>query len=330
ELSRERYEVISLFVPPLRDDATSQFIRARSDRFVALPGELDAARRVIAELELDVLFYQDIGMEPFTYFLAFSRLAPVQCVSFGHPDNTGIPTLDYFVSNDLFEGDGAEQHYSERLFLLRNLGTLAYYYRPLPAVTKSRQAFGLPESGTLYLCPQALFKVHPSFDPMLGEILRADPAARLVLIEGRSKHWGRLLRARLERSFPDAADRVCFLPRQSGADFNSLIAACDVMLDTPHFNGMNTSLEAFAAGVPVVTLPTDLQRGRHTTGMYRKMGLPECVAKSSHDYVRLALRLGREMEYRRHVAGEISRRSDVLFEDRRAVEEFERFFESVR
>ena len=329
-LSRERFEVLTLFVPPLRDDETSRFIRAHSDRFVVLPGSLDAARREIAGLQLDVLFYQDIGMEPFTYFLAFSRLAPVQCVSFGHPDTTGIPTVDYFVSNDLFEPDGAEQHYSERLFLLRDLGTLAYYHRPPAPAGKGRAAFGLPESGTLYLCPQALFKFHPAFDPMLAGILRADGSARLVLVEGRSSHWRRLLRARFQRSFPDVADRVHFLPRQSGADFTSLIAACDVMLDTPHFNGMNTSLEAFAAGVPVVTLPTGLQRGRHTAGMYRKMGFADCVAKTGDDYVRIALRLGRDAEYRRHVSGEISRRGEVLFEDRRVVQEFERFFESVR
>jgi predicted O-linked N-acetylglucosamine transferase (SPINDLY family) len=123
---------------------------------------------------------------------------------------------------------------------------------------------------------------------------------------------------------------VHFLPRQSGADFASLIDACDVMLDTPHFNGMNTSLEAFALGVPVVTSPTELQRGRHTTGMYRKMGFMECVAQTGEDYVRLALRLGRDTDYRRHVRGEIRQRSEALFEDRRAVEQFERFFESVR
>jgi predicted O-linked N-acetylglucosamine transferase (SPINDLY family) len=329
ELSRERFEVITLFAPPLREDAISRFIREKSDGFAVLPGNRDAAQRAIVDLRLDVLFYQDIGMEPFTYFLAFSRLAPVQCVSFGHPDTTGIPTVDYFVSNDLFEGDGAEQHYSERLFLLRNLGTLAYYYRPPMPAAKGRRAFGLPEGGTLYLCPQALFKVHPSFDPMLGEILRADPAARLVFVHGRSRHWSRLLQARFERAFPDAAERVLFLPRQSGADFSSLIAAADVILDTPHFNGMNTSLEAFAFGKPVVTMPTALQRGRHTTGMYRKMGLDDCVARSSDEYVRIALRLGKDADYRRQVCGEISRRNDALFEDRRVVEEFERFFAEV-
>ena len=81
---------------------------------------------------------------PFGYFLAFSRLAPVQCVSFGHPDTTGIPTMDYFVSNDLYETPGSEAHYSERLFRLHDLASLAYYYRPeRSAQRKDRRHFGL-------------------------------------------------------------------------------------------------------------------------------------------------------------------------------------------
>jgi hypothetical protein len=46
------------------------------------------------------------------------------------------------------------------------------------------------------------------------------------------------------------------------------------MLDTLHFNGMNSSLEALAVGLPVVTLPTQLQRGRHTRAMYLKLVSP--------------------------------------------------------
>lgn len=325
-LSRQRFEVTAIFVPPVPDDEISRFIQASSDRSIVVPPTLDGARRAIADLKLDVLFYQDIGMEPFTYFLAFSRLAPAQCVSFGHPDTTGIPAVDYFVSNDLFEPDAAQAHYAERLFLLHDLGTLAYYYRPAAPAPKRLQDFGLPDGARAYLCPQTLFKIHPSFDAVLGEILRSDPAARLVLIEGRSRAWSALLRARFSRAFPDAAERVIFLPPQPAADFTSLVAACDVMLDTPHFNGMNTSLEAFAAGTPVVTMPTEFQRGRHTAGMYRKMGLIDCVAASSEDYVRIALELGCDRERRRHAAGEILRRSGRLFEDRNVVLEFERFF----
>ena len=325
-LSRERFETLALFVPPVRDDAISGFIRANCDRTVILPTRLAEARRAIAELDLDVLFYQDVGMEPFTYFLSFSRLAPVQCVSFGHPDTTGIPNMDYFISNDLFEPADAQAHYTERLFQLHDLGTLAYYYRPPAPAPKQPGDFGLPDGARVYLCPQTLFKIHPSFDPVLGKILRSDPGARLVLIEGRSKKWSALLRARFNRAFADAAERVVFLPPQPAADFSSLVAACDVMLDTPHFNGMNTSLEAFAAGTPVVTMPTALQRGRHTAGMYRKMGLADCVAQTPDDYARIALRLAADADYRRHASEQIAARSAVLFEDRRVVAEFERFF----
>ena len=53
--------------------------------------------QAIAELKLHVLLYADIGMDPFTYFLTYARLAPVQAVTHGHPCTTGVPEIDYFV-----------------------------------------------------------------------------------------------------------------------------------------------------------------------------------------------------------------------------------------
>src|SRR5262249_5164084 len=107
------------------------------------------------------------------------------------------------------------------------------------------------------------------------------------------------------------------------------IALSDVMLDTPYFNGMNTSLEAFAVGMPIVTMPTALQRGRHTQGMYRKMGLSQHVTTSPAEYVDLANRLGTQRDYRRYVSDVILERNGVLYEDPRVVREFERFFADV-
>ena len=92
-----------------------------AERAERLSGALDVARRQIAAAELDIVFYPDIGMEALTYFLAFARLAPVQCVTWGHPVTTGIPALDYFVSSELLEPDGAEAHYAERLVRLPRL-----------------------------------------------------------------------------------------------------------------------------------------------------------------------------------------------------------------
>src|SRR5262249_52300620 len=231
-LSRADFRVLML-CPPGKDDDMARAMRASADAVVDLPEHLGLARQRVAEQQLDILYYTDLGMDPFTYFLAFSRLAPVQCVTWGHPVTTGIPSVDYFLSSELLEMDEAEGHYTEKLVRLKTLSV--YYDRPPPpSPLKGREQLGLP-AGRLYGCPQSLFNLHPEFDALLGAILRCDPEGRLVLISGKHASWDELLRQRFARAFPDAADRVVFVPRLSHEDFLSLNAACDVLLDPMHF-----------------------------------------------------------------------------------------------
>src|SRR5262249_3326391 len=153
---------------------------------------LPAARRIIAGHQLDILFYTDIGMEPFSYTLGFSRLAPIQCVGWGHPVTTGSKAIDYYLSSDLFESTEADQHYTEQLVRLKNLPT--YYYRPTPRYpVRGREYFGLPHGARLYGCPQSIYKFHPDFDELLAGILRADSSAILVLLHSRFQHLEELL-----------------------------------------------------------------------------------------------------------------------------------------
>jgi predicted O-linked N-acetylglucosamine transferase (SPINDLY family) len=121
-----------------------------------------------------------------------------------------------------------------------------------------------------------------------------------------------------------------FLPFMAFERFMQLLSTADVVLDTPHFNGMNSSLQAFAVGAPVVTLPGRLQRGRHTQAMYRKMQITECIATDAAHYVDIAVRLGTDREYAQLIRERILGRKHVLFEDPRVVEEFERFFLETR
>jgi protein O-GlcNAc transferase len=329
-LQREEFEVYVLNIPPLVVDDTTRWIQSHCDYWLRLPGTLAAARAQIAALELDVLFYQDIGMEPFSYLLAHARLARVQCVSYGHPDTTGIPNMDYYVSNDLYEPPGAAAHYSERLVELHGLPTLAYYFPPqLPQPLPTRAELGLPEGEHLYVCPQSLFKLHPDFDALLERILERDGAGRVLLFAGECSTWSLMLMQRLRRTLPDVADRIHFLPRQPYARFLQLLSVADVVLDTVHFNGMNTSIDAFSLGTPVVTLPTALQRGRFTQAMYRSMGIADGVAGSADEYAGLAVGIAADPERRQALHTLILERKQRLFEDPHTVAEFERFFRTA-
>jgi predicted O-linked N-acetylglucosamine transferase (SPINDLY family) len=163
-------------------------------------------------------------------------------------------------------------------------------------------------------------------DALLGDILRRDPRGIVVLIGVPYYNYTELLQRRLERALGAAATRVMFLDPLPYARFLQLLALADVILDTPHFNGMNTSLEGFSMGTPIVTLPGRMQRGRHTQAMYRKMGILECIATDDADYVDIAVRLGCDRGHADALRERILARCHVLYEDPRVVTEFERFF----
>lgn len=327
QFTRPDFEVIALHVPPFVDDPMARFIRDHADRNVLLPHALPDMRAQIAALELDALFYQDIGMDPLTYYLAFSRLAPVQCVSFGFPDTTGIPNVDWWVSSENFEPDGADAHYSERLWRARDVGTLAYYYFPGPSgALPGRRELGLPEDRSVYFCPHSPFRLHPDFDEIVARVLERDPRGELWMVEGRQPRWTRSYLDRLRPRLGRDLARVRVLPLQPHDRYLALMAAADAVLDPIYFNGMNNSLDAFAAGVPVVTMPHLFQRGRHACGMYRCMDWHDCVATDPDGYVEIAVRLATDSDFRHAARGEVVARRHVLYEDPRVVREFERFF----
>jgi protein O-GlcNAc transferase len=282
---------------------------------INLPFDLARARELVAGLRLDVLMYADIGMDPLSYFLAFSRLAPVQGAMWGHPVTSGIPNIDYFVSSSLFEPEGAAAHYSETLVALDALP--AYLARPaLPAAPRGRRALGLPEDKRLYICPTMLQKLHPDFDAAIEGILRRDPEAEVVLFkDSRYSHWHEAVLKRLTATIPDVVRRVRFLPWLSAEDLMSTLMAADVALDTFHFGAATTTFLVLATGTPIVTLPAAFARGRATLGLYRKIGVMDCIAGTAEEYVDLAVGIATSKDRRDRLRAGILESCGVLYRD---------------
>jgi predicted O-linked N-acetylglucosamine transferase (SPINDLY family) len=327
ELDRARFEV-NVFRFSGRDDGMAQFISEGADGWLMLPPHLESAQAAIAEQRLDVLFFTDIGMDAWSYYLAHSRLAPVQCVTWGHPLTSGIPTVDYFLSSVDLEPEDAAEHYTERLVRLPHLTN--YYYKPTPPrYSLAASHFGLEPDAHLYMCPQSLFKLHPQNDAVFEQILRHDPRATIVMLEGTESTWTEMLRARQFRAMGSLAERIRFIPYQSLPAFRQLLALADVMLDPLHFGGGDTSYEGFAVGTPIVTLPGGFLRSRITYAMYRAMGLDDCIALDAADYATRAVRLGTDRAWRRQVHDRILAANGVLYENKAAVRELEDFFQQA-
>ena len=242
-------------------------------------------------------------------------MAPVQCVTWGHPETTGSPTMDFFLSSELLDEPYAQEHYTETLVRMPLTGTS--YERPqVPADPESiRRLPGLEGSGPIYGCPQSLFKFHPDDDIVLRGILKADPQGRIVVIEGRVPEWTKRLRSRWQKTLADVQDRIVFLPAIANNDYLRLLRICDVILDPLHFGGGNSSYEALAMGTPVITLPSPFLRGRITAGLYRKMQMIDCIVNTTDEYIALAVRLAKDQAFRQAIRARIAAQSAVLFDD---------------
>ena len=173
------------------------------------------------------------------------------------------------------------------------------------------------------MCPQSLFKLHPDNDAVFGEILRRDPRGVLILLEGQSKYWAAALMARFSRTFPDAAKRVQFMRRLTLPGFLTLLRAADAVLDPLHWTGGNTTYEAFALGVPVVTWPGAFMRGRVTAAASRQIGVTDLIASTPEDYVDLAVRLAHDRAWRADLEKRLHEGRAGLFDDMGAVRELE-------
>lgn len=307
----EVFEVIAVAAPGPADQATERLSRAVP--FVRLPADLFRARQVVADLEADMVVYLDIGMEPFTYFLAHARLAPLQLVTFGHPVTPGLDTIDGFLSAEYLDPPGAEDDYTEPLY---RLPAPAFYFDRPEFQRRDRAHFNFPARARLYVCPQTLFKLHPDFDALMAEILRNDSAGRVVLLAGDVPARKAALERRFARTMPEQAERVIFLPALPRADFLGLLGTADVMLDIPSFSGGNSTLEGLAAGLPVITLPSRHLRGRFTAGLLRLAGLDQGIAQDAADYCHRAIKVAADgAAYRAAIADQ----AGALYQRRQAV-----------
>jgi len=296
------------------NDALTESIAASSAHYLQtdLP-PLDLAH-LIRDADLDALIYLDIGLDPRQLLLASWRLAPLQCLAYGHPVSSGLHSIDYFLGADALERDHAQNHYSEKLLRLPGLGT-----RPAPPPVAGDGAWLREKSPDrpVLLCLQNLIKFVPEFDRILA-CIAARSGARIVLFD-RCAHLGQVFMRRIAPTFVAeglrAEDCVELMPLRVYSEFLGGVQAADLVLDTPWFCGGGTSLDALGVGTPVVTLEGPMARGRQTAGMLRLLGLDELVTPDADAYVELVVALCADKKRRDDLRFRISRSAEKLFID---------------
>jgi len=332
QLDRRQFRVFGYHTGADRD-AETEVAAASCERFVQGPLSADDWRAAILQDAPHVLIYPEIGMDPVSARLAAQRLAPVQCTSWGHPDTSGFPTLDYYLSSELMELPGAADHYTEKLVCLPNL---SIHYEPLTStpVSLSRPDLGLRREAVVFWCGQAVYKYLPQFDEVFPRIAREVGDCQFAFIAfPDASHVTAVLQARLERAFADHgldATKFCVvLPRLDTRHFAGAMGLCDIMLDSIGWSGCNSTLESLAHDLPIVTLPGPLMRSRHTAAILRMMNVTDTVATTRDDYVSIAVHLARDEPLRAAIKSKIARSKHRVYGDMTCIAALEAFLNRV-
>ena len=292
---------------------------------ITLPADQDEKIKIIANENLNILFYPDIGMSTDLFYLSYLKLADKQVVSWGHPDTTGNENIDYFLSSKLFEEkkDSSKKNYSEKLVLFNNLPSYFNY----PKFVKKNRNF----VKNIYSCPQSIYKFHPDFDEVLVKILKKDKKSKIILVKDRFSIYKKL-KKRIALKDPINSSRIFFLNRGDKNFFISLCSISSVLLDPLYFGSGTTFFESMVVGTPTVTLPKKLLRSRMVKGAYDQMKVSTdlTVAKNIDDYVDKSIYLASNKKVNLELR-EILRikAKKNLFENKKVIDEFNDFFKKI-
>ncbi len=331
--NHNHFEIYSYYIYPLKDSKTQQF-EVYSDVFHYIPENLEAVCQQIIDDQLHILCFLELGMNPLLTQIASLRLAPLQCATWGNPTTSGLPTIDYFLSSDQIEAENAQEHYSEELIRLPNLG-FPYPQPVLPPVNKKRRDFQLRDDAVVYLCCQSLQKYLPQYDDIFPAIAQRVGDAQFIFIAGNlSKSIAEKFQLRLQKAFAsfgmNSEEYCIILPKMiSYDDFLNLNLISDVFLDTFGWSGAITTLDAIATNLPIVTCPGELMRGRQSYGMLKIIGVTDTVAQNEEEYIEIAVKLGLDPQWRQSIQQQIRRNQDRVYDDPSCVVALEEFYQGL-
>ena len=333
--NNKEFEIYCYYPNLIFDHYTEKF-KHFSDYFYHLRPDVESVAQRILEDDLDILVYLDIGMEALMTQLSALRLAPVQCCAWGHPVTTACPMIDYFISCEIMEPNNKQEHYSEKLICLPGLGII-YEPQSLAEKTKnklSHQDFNLSQDSIIYVSCQSIFKYYPKFDTIFPTIAAQVKQARFIFFEWQGhRNISDIFKKRLEQVFLvyqlNYQDFCIFLPRLNIENYFAMLNFADIFLDTCEWSGGNTTLDALACALPVVTYPGEYMRGRQSYGMLKLIGCEETIAQDMTQYIRIAIELGLDSEWRRQIVKQLKSRFVQLCNQQSSLLSLETYFKNI-
>jgi len=326
---RSRFEVWAFCWTPESDQPQRKRILKAMDHLVRLGGVDDTtAAKLIAQAGIDVLVdLQGLtnGARP---AILGHRAAPIQVSYLGLPGTSGLPGVDWILSDRYVLPPELEPYCTERPLHVPNCYQVSDRQREV-APRPARSAYGLPEDQVVYCSFNNNHKFTPDVFGAWMRILQQVPASVLWLLADNDTARENLLRQADAHGL--ARERLIFAPRVAPPEYLARFQCADLVLDTFPYNAGTTASDALWMGTPIVTLSGRSYISRMAGSLLSAVGLPELATTSLADYEKLAVLLGRQpariASYKRYLAEQ--GRNSPLFDLPQVVRDIETQFERL-
>ncbi|XP_021858332.1 probable UDP-N-acetylglucosamine--peptide N-acetylglucosaminyltransferase SPINDLY [Spinacia oleracea] len=222
------------------------------------------------------------------------RPAPLQVTWIGYPNTTGLPTIDYRITDTLADPPDTKQKHVEELVRLPDSFLC---YTPSPEAGPVSAAPALNNGFVTFGSFNNLAKITPKVLQVWARILCAVANSRLVV---KCKPFccdsiRHKFLSTLEQLGVDPV-RVDLLPLiLLNHDHLQAYALMDISLDTFPYAGTTTTCESLYMGVPCVTMAGSVHAHNVGVSLLSKVGLDNLVAKTEDQYVELAIQLASDV-----------------------------------
>jgi predicted O-linked N-acetylglucosamine transferase (SPINDLY family) len=290
---RARFEVAAISFS--RDDGSALRTRLVKafDRFEDVRG-LDDVRvaQLLREWECDIAVDLKAHTEGARPAILAQRPCPVQVSYLGYPGTIGAPWLDYIIADPIVLPFCDQPFYSEKVVHLPHCYQPNDRARAIAAEIPTRAGAGLPDTGFVFCCFNAAWKIAPAIFDVWMRLLAAVPDGVLWLLEDNADMPGHLRQAARAHGVDPA--RLIFAPRAAPAAHLARHRLADLFLDTLPYNAHTTASDALWAGLPLLTCKGVQFDGRVAASLLQTIGLPELITDSLQDYETRALALARD------------------------------------
>ncbi len=293
---RERFEVYC-YADVRRGDAITERLKNSADVWRTTAGMPDAQLAELIRADAIDILVDLAGHTAENRMMLFAlKPAPVAATYLGYPNTTGLPSIDYRLTDEICDPIGeADDLYAEKRFRLKRCFLCYAMPGNLPEVsTLPAEASGFVTFGSF----NALAKICEPTLRLWSRVLEAVPGSKLLLKSRPLADGGtRAIVAQSLNRCGIASDRVEMLGYAK--DFQEhldLYSRVDLALDPFPYNGTTTTCEAMAMGVPVIALAGNSHVSRVGASLMAAVGMGEMVANTEAEYVEIAKRMAADLE----------------------------------